>query len=148
MANYTGTVLVKGRAGDLGQQMQALGEFDLADGGAGLADTDTITWTGLLQGSNTKIVGFKFYGVEIDTNATPTATFTIGDGTDADGYLTTKGGAVGLQNSLGGQLVYFGDGALIGTEVSGKDVVLTVTEAVATTATTGKIYVSPIVEGV
>lgn len=144
MTALTGTVVYAAKNGESGQQYAGLGKYTL---GGALANADTITWTNLLPKGKFKVLGFKFWGPEIDTNATPTATFTIGDGTDADGYLTTKGGAVGLQNSLADQLSYEGDGALIGTTQEGRNVVLTVTAAVATGATSGTIWVQPIIEG-
>ncbi len=145
MTAYTGTITVAGKNGEVGQQFNAVGKYTF---GTEVEDTDTITWTNLLPNNSSKVVGFKVYGTELDTNATPTATFTIGDGTDPDGYLTTKGGAVGLQNSLAGQLIYFGDGALMFTDVSSRDVVLTMTAATATGASSGTIYVEVLIEGI
>lgn len=143
MAALVGTVKEAGRSGEIGGQRFFLGEYDLA---AALVNADTITWSNILPSSGTfKVLDFKIVAPELDTNATPTMLFVVGDGTDNDAFLTSKGGAVGLQNSLAGQLSYFGDGAAIGAAagtVVGRDIVLTVTAAVATGATSGKIRVS------
>lgn len=145
MTAFTGTNVLTGKGGELGALSIARGSYTF---GTEVENADTITWTNILPAQGAKVVGFKVFGTELDTNATPTATFTIGDGTDADGYLTTKGGAVGLQNSLAGQLFYEGDGALVGTKVTGRNVVLTMTAATATGASTGTIYVELLLEAV
>lgn len=145
MAAYTGTVTQRGKGGDLGDLFIAKGEYTF---GTEIEDTDTITWSNILPQGGAKVHSFRIYGVELDSNATPTATFVVGDGTDADGYLTTKGGAVGLQNSLAGQLVYFGDGALLDTNVTSTDIVLTMTAATATGASTGTIYIEVLGESI
>lgn len=149
MAALTGTVQVAGKSGSVGRQFVAKGSYTL---GGALANADTITWTNLLPDPNTcKVVSGRIYGPELDTNATPTMLFTIGDGTDADGYLLSKGGAVTLSNSLANQLMYEFDGAIIcaaaGTAES-RNVVLTVTAAVATGATSGTIWIELLLEGV
>lgn len=145
MADLTGTVTIPAKNGGLGDQHTVRGEYTLA---AALEDEDTITWSGILGKNDKKIVSFRIFGVEIDTDATPTATFTVGTEDDADGLLLTKGGAVGLQNSLAGQLVYFGDGALVDATVDDEDIILTVTAAVGTGATSGTIFVEAVLEGV
>lgn len=148
MTAYTGTVVIAARAGERGGQHTGYLEYDL--GGVALANTDTITWTNAVPlKAQAKVVGLDYASPELDTNATPTMLFTIGDGTDADGYLASKGGAVTLSNSLANQLIFKGDGAIIGTATqAGRNIVLTVTAAVATGATTGKIRLWPTVEGI
>lgn len=145
MTAYTGTVVIGAATGGLGDEHTVKGSYTF---GAEIENADTITWTGILGKGDKEIVGFRVYGVELDSNATPTATFTVGTEDDADGLLTTKGGAVGLQNSLAGQLSYFGDGALVGTTVDDEDIVLTMTAATATGASSGTIYVEAVLKGV
>lgn len=144
MADYTGEVLREGRAGIRGEQVVALGKFSLT---AGLANNDTITFSNLIPNKDrVKVIGFKLFAPELDTNSTPTGTITVGDGTDADGYLTSKDMGV---NSA--QLTFFGDGALIGADagtVAGRDVVITVASAVATATTSGDIFVEVLTEAV
>ena len=75
--------------------------------------------------------------MEGDTNATPTATLVVGDGTDADGYLTSKTWG----NALG-QFQMFGDGAIIGTSAhASSNVKLTSGGTVATAASSGTVFV-------
>lgn len=145
MTAYTGTIAQYGRLGEIGRQTIASGYYTL---GAEIEDTDTITWDNVMPNGKFKVIDFEVWGVELDTNATPTATFTIGDETDPDGYLTTKGGAITLSNSLAGQLFYKGDGALLNTTTAGRDVVLTMTAATATGASSGKIWWKAVIEGI
>lgn len=147
MTAYTGTVTIPARAGERGQQHTGLLTYALT---GALVNADTITWSNAVPlGAQAKIVDLQFWSPELDTDATPTATFIIGDGTDTDGYLTTKGAAVGLQNSLAGQLFYKGDGAVIGTVTqASRNIVLTVNAAVATGATSGTLRIAVTVEGV
>lgn len=145
MTAYTGTVTIAPTNGGLGDDHIVRGEYTF---GAEIEDTDTITWTGILGKNDKKVVSFRVFGQELDTNATPTATFTVGTEDDADGLLTTKGGAVGLQNSLAGQLLYFGDGALVDTITDDEDIVLTMTAATATGASSGTIFVEAVLRGV
>lgn len=150
MTAYTQTThKTVGRAGERGQQFEALSSYALT---GALVNADTITFSNLLPDPNRfKVVDFEFWSPELDTNATPTTLFTIGDGTDADGYLTSKGGAVTLSNSLAGQLFYKGDGAIIGAAAgtaASRDVVLTVTAAVATGATSGNLWVKVVCEAI
>lgn len=140
MASYDGTITISGKAGEIGTQSKARGEFALP---GALADTDTITWSNLLPKGGAKVIDVQVFGVEVDTNATPTLTYTVGDGTDADGYITTKTGAAGAS----GQHFAKGDGALVDTDVTGRDVVLTVTADPATGATSGTLFVEVTVEG-
>lgn len=145
MAAKTGTVVVAGKRGEVGQQYTARGKIALD---AALATTNTYTISNLLPKGGAKVIAFRFYGVEVDTNATPTCTVSIGNSDDPDGFLKTKGGAVGLQNSLAGQLTYFGDGDLIGTTVTNRDLTMTVVANPATGATSGDLFYELVLEGV
>lgn len=137
--------IIKGRSGERGTQYTALLKYTLL---AALVNADTITWSNCLPNGKFRVVGFEVWGVELDTHGTPTMLFTVGDGVDADGYKLSASGAIGLQNSLAGQLFYKGDGALIGTTDAANDVVLTVTAAVATGATSGDIWIEVVLEGI
>lgn len=145
MTAYTGSIVIKPANGGLGDEHTVKGSYTL---GAEIEDTDTITWTGILGKGDKQIVAFRVYGVELDTNATPTATFVVGTEDDDNGLLTTKGGAVGLQNSLAGQLSYFGDGDLVGTITNDENIILKMTAATATGASSGKIFVEAVLKGV
>lgn len=141
MANFNGTVVIPGKGGELEARSSGVGKRTFA---AGIANTDTITITGagglFPRNRKIRILGGRVWGIEVDTNATPTGLFTIGTAADADGFLTSKGLAVGLQNSLAGQLNYVFDGELIGTTIDPTDLILTVTAAVATSATSGDLW--------
>lgn len=79
----------------------------------------------------------------LDTNASPTATFAIGDSDDDDGLLVTKGATVALVNSLVNQVNYEFDGALIKnkTTITGKKLILTPKANPTTGVTTGDIFI-------
>ena len=148
MTAYTGTVNTFAAAGDKGQV--GIGLLTYALTGA-LVNGDTITWTNALSGpKQAKVIGMLYSSPELDTSASPTATATIGDGTDADGYNTTFNLGLPVQAPANGaQIQNSGDGAIIGTSTHvGTNVVFTVTAAVATGATSGTIKIQPIVLGI
>ena len=142
MATLTGTRVTAPRVGDLDKIVYASGYYTLA---AALSTSNTyeIDLFAGLEGYDIIPVTVNVFGVEADTNATPTGTFKVGDSSDDDGLLTTKGMAVGLQNSLAGQLFYKGDGALIknATRMTGTKVIITPVANPATGATSGDIFV-------
>ncbi len=149
MTAFTGTINTIGKNGESGTQFWAIGTYDL--GGAALVNADTITWTGLLpKTGDYKVVDFEFQSPELDTNASPTGTIIIGDGTDTDAYLTTLNvGLPAVAPANGSQIIYGGNGASIGATITTPvpNVVLTVTGVMATSATTGVIRVKFLLEG-
>lgn len=130
MAAYTGTVPIKPKGGELGALQYAQGKFTVT---VALADEDTITIADVLPQQGAEVVDIALTAAELDTDGSPTMTFTVGDGTDADGYFTSTSGGAAISNVKG-------RGALVGTKVTSRDIVLTVTAAVATGATSGDIY--------
>jgi hypothetical protein len=142
MATLTGTRSFAPRNAGIDELVYASGYYTLA---AALSTSNTyeIDLFAGLEGFDVIPVAAEVYGVEADTNATPTGTFKVGDFSDDDGILTTKGMAVGLQNSLAGQLFYKGDGALIkaGTRLTGTKIIITPVANPATGATSGDIFV-------
>ena len=150
MTAYTGTITREGRAGERGMQFIALGKYALT---GALVNADTITWSNLLPDPNRfKVIGFRFWSPELDTDATPTATIIVGDGTDTDAYLTTSNVGLPAQAPANGyQINLSGNGAAIGaaagTAVS-RNVVLTVNGVVATGATTGTLWVEFVCEAI
>jgi len=148
MTALVGTVTKAATSGTRGVQNTGVLKYTLL---GALVNGDTITWSNAIPSkAQAKVIAVEFVAPELDTNATPTATATIGDGTDADGYLTTFN--LGLPAQLpanGAQLLALGNGAIIGTATqAGRDVVFTVTAAVATGATSGDIWVFITVEGI
>lgn len=133
MAALTGTNVISEKYTE-GELQTFVGSYTL-DGA--IASADTITWSSALPNvEGVTIMEVIVFGDELDTNASPTGTLIVGDGTDADGYLASKtaGGA-------GDQLLYAGDGALIGTVVTGTDIVLTVGGTLATAASSGTVRI-------
>lgn len=147
MAAYTGTISHAGKAGETGQQFECIGSYALT---GALVNADTITWPNLLPKAKAKVVSFEFWAPELDTSASPTAVATIGDGTDADGYITTFNlGLPAVAPANGQQIIAKGNGAIIGTTTqAGRDVVFTVTGVVATGATSGILWVRAVLEGI
>jgi hypothetical protein len=147
MAALTGTISTAGKNGELGQQYQAVGTYAL---GGALAAADTITWTGLLPKGKFKVVSGYMTAPELDTNASPTGTIKIGDGTDDDAYLTESNIGLPAQAPANGYpLTLPFNGASMGTTVSAlPNVVATVVGVMATSATSGTIRVVFNLEGV
>lgn len=133
MAALTGTITQAGRWCS-GMEYTALGAYTLV---GSITNADTITFTNLLPANDVIILGFEYFGQELDTNASPTLALTAGDGTDADGYLTSK-----TAGNANGQLQLEGDGAFIGGSTqTGRDVVLTTSGTLGTAASSGTLFV-------
>ena len=150
MAALTGTIETVGKSGELGQQYWCVGTYTLS---GALANADTITWTNLFPKGKFKIVKGLFSTPELDTNASPTGTAIIGDGTTTNAYMTTKNlGLAATAPANGQDIVYSMRGASIGTTfgstTSLRNVVLTINGVMATSATTGTIEVAFLIEGV
>lgn len=146
MTAYSGTINTAGRLGEIGRQTIASGSYALT---GALVNADTVTWDNVFPNGKFKVISFRYWSPELDTNASPTMTFTIGDETDPDGYLTTiNGGLPATAPTNGSQLNYMGNGALLNTTTAGRDVVFTVTAAVATGASSGTLFWEAVIEGV
>lgn len=131
--------LVQSAQWQAGHEYTVLGYYTI---GAAIAAADTITWTDALPPlvNAIKPIQFVLWGAELDTNASPTATVIVGDGTDTDAYLASK-----TAGDANGQMQFFGDGALfssaVGT-VAGRNIVLTIGGTVATAAATGTVWIA------
>lgn len=135
MTALVGTVLVSPRW-DAGQQYTSVGTYALA---GALVAADTITWDNLIP-KGAQVLDVSWVSPELDTNASPTATISVGDGTDADGFMLAF--SVGIAAASLTYVATGGNGATIGsTYSSATDVVATVASAVATGATSGTIFV-------
>jgi len=152
MTAFTGTVIKAGIAGERGTLSLFTGKFDLT---GALASGDTITFSNVFPQLGTFVVrNFRYESGRLDTNTSPTAFFTIGDGTDADGYLTTRTPTFSLLTGAVGRVSYEGDGACLDVKPgdsgapASRDVVITFTASPATAATTGTIYVRGWIEAV
>lgn len=133
-------------SGALGTQRTITGTYALA---GALVAADTITWSKLLPLGGGRVVRVELAFPELDTDTTPTGTWKVGDGTDDDGYILLSNIGLPAQAPANGlQMVQVGTGALIGTVVTGRDVVLTVVGTMATSATTGTILLNVTLESV
>lgn len=135
IGNATGTVLVAPRWA-AGAEYTSVGYYTFA---AAVAQNDTITWADLIP-KGAQVVDIKYYGVELDTNSSPTGTVDLGDGTDQDGFI--DGASIGLAAAGANQVIAHGNGELLGTTfTSATDVKATFPTAVATAASSGNVYV-------
>lgn len=133
MAALTGTITQAGRW-QSGMEYTALGAYTLV---GAITNADTITFTNLLPANDTQIIAFEVFGQELDTNASPTLALTAGDGTTANGYLTSK-----TAGDATGQMHLIGDGAFIGaSNQASRNVVLTTSGTLGTAASSGTVYV-------
>lgn len=130
-ANYAVVVEPRWQAG---QTYTSVGTITVTEA---IESGDTWLITGLLPEDGVQVIGCKVFGIEGDTNASPTATIVVGDGTDADGYVTSR-----TWGDANGQFQAFGDGALIGsTTQASSNVKVTSGGTVATAASSGKLWV-------
>jgi hypothetical protein len=142
MTALTGTNVLSAPKWQAGLQYTAVGYYTL---GGAIVSGDTITWTNILPGTGNpvKLLGFRVWGQELDTNASPTGTLKIGDANDDDGYLTSK-----TAGDATGQMQFFGDGAYIGGQTgaaSGQasaSIIATVGGTLATAASSGTIWIA------
>lgn len=136
MAALLGTNVV-GNLWKVGEEYTAFGVYTLV---GAITNADTITWDNILPEGTKTITGFRFYGVELDTNASPTLAAVIGDELDADGFAVsfTAGGA-NAQFSILGTGAYLNNTTATTT---GRDVILTTSGTLGTAASSGTVFVS------
>lgn len=161
MADYKFVSLQQGQSPWIPGTINTVGAyFDLAAGGPGLGNGDTITADQLIPEGGVKVLQVVVMGAPADTNGAPTGTFDLGDNlkdADADERFIKAGT---LAETNGGALLQYqnvtptiangeytkGIGYVYSTnqnsnnEQGNVDVVMTVTAAPATAATSGVIY--------
>lgn len=150
MTDYSATVDVPGRAGELGTQYWASGYYTLTGAITGHATTgDTITFTNILPQGGAYVRDVVVAYPELDTSASPTGTMIVGNSDDDNGYIITQNiglaaqaPANGLQMSARGTV-----GELLNTLVTNRDIIIEFTAALATSATSGTIRLSALLEG-
>ena len=149
MTVYSATVDVEGRAGRIGQQLTASGTYTFLGAITGHATTgDTILFENIIPRSGAKVVAVQVVSPELDTNATPTGTFIVGNSDDDNGYVLTENcGLPAVLPANGKQLSVTGTGDLIGTAVTNRDIIVEYTAALATSATSGALRLNVILEG-
>lgn len=136
MTALTGTNVGDKARWQAGEEFSFLGYYTL---GGAIASGDTITWSDILPPLNNpvQLLDFEIYGKELDTDASPTGTLIVGDGTDTDAYLTSK-----TAGDANGQMQFSGDGASMGQKITtSRDIVATVGGTVATAASSGTVWV-------
>lgn len=121
--------------------------------GTGLANTDTITATNIIPGNGVEIMEVMVSHPELDTNATPTGTYNVGDAGNASRFIASAPLGVNGVTTAGFQIrnginivttttsgtISSGAGYIY-TGTSPASLVLTVNAAVATAATTGVVH--------
>lgn len=122
-----------------GFEYTAVGTYTLA---AAIAQNDTITFTGLLP-RGAQVQSVTYSSVELDTNATPTATVSVGTAATAGAYIA--GVSVGLAAAGANQVIAKSNvvaGLGLASETTAvTDVVVTYPAAFATAASAGVITV-------
>ena len=149
MTNYNATIDVPGRAGSVGQHLVASGYYDLAGAITGHASTgDTITFANILPKGGCKVISVQVVSPELDTDASPSGICIVGTSADDNGFVTTTNVGLPAQAPANGlPLNIQGNGELIGTAVYERDIIIEFTDALATSATTGRVRVYAVLEG-
>lgn len=155
MAAYSFTLVDTISPWNPGCQYTVRAYFDVSttSGGSGLAQNDTITATGIIPGNGVRIVDVLVAHPELDTNATPTGTFSVGDSGTAARFIS--GGLMGVNGitTSGFQMrtginiittktngVVVSGAGYIYTGTSTANLIVTVATAVATAATSGILH--------
>lgn len=135
MAVYTGAMLPAGETPkwEAGLEYTMVSKVTWA---TGLVTGDTFVFPTMLPPAGCQIKGGAVWGDEMDTNAAPTATLIVGDGTDTDGYLASK-----VAGNAPGTLLFKFDGALLGsTAAASQTITATLGGTVATASTAGSLW--------
>lgn len=151
MTEYLATIDNPGRGGERGQQFLASGYYDLAGAITGHATTgDTIKFANILPYGGVYVREVSVVCPELDTNSSPTGTMIVGNTDDDNGYITTTNVGLPAQAPANGYPLKINsfDGALINTHVTNRDIIIEFTAALTTSATTGRIRLSALIEGV
>lgn len=134
----TGTNTVPPRT-QAGLEYTAVGTYTI---GAAVAQNDTITFTGLIP-KGAQVLGVTYESNELDTNASPTATVTVGTAASAAAYISAV--SVGLA-AAGATHVFVGANVVAGlggdAVTAATDVVVTYPAAFATAASSGVVVVT------
>lgn len=134
-----------------GEVLCARAYYDL--NGVALANADTITADNIIPGDGVEIMEVLVSHPELDTNATPTGTYNVGDSGTAARFISSAPMGVNGVTTSGFQLrngINIVTGTTSGvvstgagyryTGTSASDLVLTVNAAVATGATAGVVH--------
>ena len=83
LGNVTATITIPPRW-QAGQIYTAYGFYTV---GAAVAQNDTITFTNIIPANGVEIISTRLMTPKLDTNATPTGVFILGDATDDDRFI-------------------------------------------------------------
>jgi len=108
--------------------------------GSAVETGDTWTFTNMLPSEDVEVLSGTLFGVTFDTNATPTATVIIGDGTDVDGFLVSKTSGATKTENVDTETFHL-DGLLVGgAKPASRSPVVTLGGTVATAASSGDFF--------
>ncbi len=122
-----------------GQQFTSYGYYTI---GAAVAAADTITFTSIIPAGGCRIISTRLMTPKIDTHATPTATWDLGDADDADRLINDVAGGWDDEATYAMYDSNVTPAATVGvgyTYTTAKSLVLTVTGTMATAASTGHV---------
>lgn len=151
MANFAFTLIDSNSIWSAGSVFVARAYYDL--NGTGLAQNDTITATNIIPPDGVEIYEVWVSHPELDTNATPTGTYNVGDSGSAARFISSAPMAVNGVTTTGAQVrnginiatttssgvIATGAGYRY-TGTSASTLILTVNAAVATAATAGVVH--------
>lgn len=130
-ANYEVVVAPRWQAG---MEYTSVGYITVTEA---IESGDTWLIPGMLPDNNVQVLGCRVFGIEGDTNASPGGTIVVGDGTDADAYVTSR-----TWGDANGQFQAFGEGVVIGTSnQASTGVKVTSGGSVGTAASSGNLWV-------
>lgn len=150
MANYNFTLIDAVSPWSAGALFAVRGYYDL--NGVGLVNGDTITATNIIAPDGVEIFETWVTFPRLDTNATPTGTFNLGDAVVANRFIASA--PLGSTNTIAGTQLKAGinvptvtaNGVITSgagyryTGTTNSSLVMTVNAAVATAATTGVVH--------
>jgi hypothetical protein len=150
MSSYNFTLVDPISPWNSGSFMMAKAYYDLAT--VALVNGDTITATNIIPGDGVEIIEIFVSHPELDTNATPTGTYNVGDSGNAARFIssaplgtngaTTAGfqirNSINIATTTSSGVVATGSGYRY-TGTSPASLILTVNAAVATGATAGVV---------
>jgi hypothetical protein len=151
MTAYNFTLVDSISPWDAGSILMARAYYDLNS--VAIANNDTITATNIIPANGVEILEIFVSHPELDTNASPTGTYNLGDGTTAARFIssaplgvagvTTTGfqlrSGINIATTTSSGVIATGAGYRY-TGTSPASLVLTVNAALATAATSGVIH--------
>lgn len=137
----TGTIAVAPRW-QAGQQYTSVGTYTV---GAAVAQNDTITFTSIIPANGVQILSTRLMVPKLDTHATPTGVFILGDATDDNRFIDAV--SIGWDDETTHVIYDINVAPVTGSSGTGAgyiytaqtSLILKINAAVATAASTGQI---------